>query len=967
LHSSGGGIALDYSEYDQDNGVSKEEEEDPGVTPLSDRGQVSQALTSINTVLQTIEGKRAQAALAKGEEHAQRRADMMAEMESKGSMATLLSLSLETRETMDIDVVDMINTGMKNLQGMTELFLESTRSATGTEERFDAEAILTVLQATQGLLQECRGDLIKMGNSQLKAAKSPFNGEDYYVALVNRLDMMVGILSKTRSGSLNSILPPDSNADIVNWYLKLNVLLFELIRSKALYRNAFREVEALIMADPGTRLPVPERRPGATTVVSSLKTQESRRAKESMGMLGLMYRPGSVEAAVAFGQGGDPRSQEGKSAPLAGRNAGDIFQHRSAGMVGLDGRYGQEEPQLGAQSRGIMFATQGQGPQTGATPEELWRSGAPTPNNVAVRKKPAAKRGAETDNLSVLSSQSRPGYGSRASHASTPRILGTLEQAISDYASEKLKEANKLNTTTLFMITSTITANRVGKVGNEGKYMDLLKRVQEKMTPDVDGAFVNVARWLTMLNDQATGFGLPVLYMIQLMKDYGGLKDKHCPAVQKQVKSHFTRLNKALPGFQPTHDPSDDEYWVMLWVDVQLWLVINFWVIQSEEIILAKLKGILKALVFTTDNPLNEEFHLVATTFQQMMVYLEDTGSVKQANPGWVMSLLKEHLKALSFAGPLISDFLGKNIKEMVTDPRRFFPPRHGLSEEELIELTMRGEEGLDEEDYELFFNTLKARASQGSLDYPITSLAAGREMFKTVTSKSAAKKAAAAMQVTTVHEKMVNAVASGGGGQQPPACPTCNLFPKPPHESGKPCPYFNKEKKIVHIQTMLETQGALHRLPDNQWVVAKWFATKLRDFFFKRNDINPTDQARVEGDMRVLAKKLGKTATLPTPLVPGNRVTVRVGRGQLDPKQVSRAGEIGQLQRALHTKNKQLDQLKEERREAAIALQVHQAGQEQEVEPQVVELADEDQLVDGYYYSEESDMWIDTETNGRE
>ena len=71
------------------------------------------------------------------------------------------------------------------------------------------------------------------------------------------------------------------------------------------------------------------------------------------------------------------------------------------------------------------------------------------------------------------------------------------------------------------------------------------------------------------------------------------------------------------------------------------------------------------------------------------------------------------------------------SLKEMVNDPRRFFPPGHGLTEDELADMSMRGEEGLVEEEYELFFNTLKAKASQGSLEYPMTSLAAGREMFK--------------------------------------------------------------------------------------------------------------------------------------------------------------------------------------------------------------------------------------------
>jgi hypothetical protein len=960
----GGGILLDYADFP---GVSQDvpvrdhcgdplkQRDLPGQEPvLTDFDRVCQHIQAAELLLSRSNADRERMVAELGEDAVRMRVEVLKKLETQGSLADLLWMSTESKKTLLIDHVDVVGRSLSLLHHFVDLYAWSYRSASNGEEKFDLSKLLAVVEESQAHLVECRSDFVRVGSLLQAQGKSTCSGQDYFQAVKSRLDSLVAALKKSEGATpLSDLMPVGSAPHIINWYLKLNCMILEVMRGKALYTMAVQSMARHMEADPCPPLMLPPTPPAVATrergsaSVSSLRSSSGdapmARPMEALHALGFGYRIG--------GQGREESGGGGGGGPPPGRHQGTTVAYAGVPMNE------QGKPAAVAHSTN-SFQRQLEAMTPGGTPPWPNRNAVPPFQAATVpqRKKhpvPPAAKVPEEDGVSVLSSDSKA-PPSRSTLTPSEAQSYDWTDEIREYARKGLGERNKLNETTLQMVLENIPKHRGFNrhQGAEQKFMRCFSEVRSKLTPDRQKQFVNVSQWLRLLSDQFGNYGLPIPYQIQFMKLHSGLKEGHCALVERQVKNAFKRatIKKWLPGYDANHSENDEEYWVFTWVEIQLKLIADFWLPPNETSTMVDLRAILKKLKFTTNNPLNEEFYLVVDTFDSMITLLEDQSSLKNSSHGYVMTLIREHLRTLIPGGPFVAELLSTAIKQLVTNPQALLPIGHSLSEKELSDLCMRGEEGLRGEDYDLLLDTLKGKANQKSLEYAVTDLDALKGMirvdWKGPEEKGKAQPKKASMNVTTVTtdaDELVLAVSSGG--TRSPPCSSCNMFHG--KDTNKvPCPYWNKQSGKVNLRAILQAPGVLVRVRrDNSWIVGTWFLDKLRDFGFKAMGIDKeADQQKVVADLKAVAKSIGKHEVLPSPLFPSSSQKTAPS---------SLKAQVTQLQKALQVKNLKLKEKaggKETPKvSGSVSLEEHE---------QVEQVEEEDR----YLWDSENEQWIDQE-----
>ena len=253
-----------------------------------------------------------------------------------------------------------------------------------------------------------------------------------------------------------------------------------------------------------------------------------------------------------------------------------------------------------------------------------------------------------------------------------------------------------------------------------------------------------------------------------------------------------------------------------------------------------------------------------------MILYLEDRGALAETSYARCLSMIRERLVELQPGGVFLDQHIEAGIGMLVSDPGLFLGKDHGIPEEELNEICMRGEQGLTKEDFDLLWTTLKDKANKGTLQYGASSLSQLKTLMGTSSQWSKVEqskgKGKAVLQVTSDVDAMVLAVnrsggGGGGGGDQrtwSPPCTTCNCFHG--REWTGPCRFFDVEKKKVLLKGMLTQEGVLQHAKDKSWFVGKWFKDKLNDYGFDAMKITaPADRQKVFEDLNRICKEIGK------------------------------------------------------------------------------------------------------------
>ena len=927
---SGGGIAIDYNEFPGEELATGHHESRGGTSPATESGRAISVIREAARTLEAIEHSREDRLAEDNATALPIRLALLQELGQCGTLASVLSLDSDSRENLGIDLVEVLGRGVQYLQGSCELYQLSLRS-TQSDEVFDLPTIQALLDESVALLQECRGDMIKVGASLRSQGKSRLTGEEFFNATYRRLDLLAGTLSKRyHKVSLRTVFPTASNEAIVDWYLQLNCLLFETLRTKESYRSAIKELTNLCLQDPGPVLePPPPLKNSGTTQISSLKSSPLDKSQEgpmkSAGILGWGYRSGGGNLAQSMLLEADKAAQRG-DAP------------RPSLAFAMGKKDSDKLPQ-----------------------EVTARKKIPRPLSTHVEE--------VRDDVSTVSMGSKANQGSlhRSNENTWDENDSALLEEMKTYLQGELKRRGKLNQITLKMAMASIPVNvrfDIGK-GNEAKFMKTFSEIAASLTPEIEGANVNVQHWLELIKELSTSYGLPLRFLFQFMKLHGGLKTGHAQTAQDRVKRKFNRPVTWLEDFDPSHTSYDDTYWIYQWMGAVLELIFMFWKAPSEATNKAGLRKILLKLKLThKEDPANQEFYLVANTYETMVQYLFDRGALLPTSYGRLMTMLREHLETLAPGGAFIEQLLGEGILKMTTDPGRYLERGHGLDEEELNDLCMRGEQGLLAEDYELLLSTISTRASNGALEYranslsQLSSLISAEGTFSVVPpSKGAAKKAAAALQVTSDGEALSLAVRSSK-----PPCGDCNLF----HEE-KLCPYFDTKKKKLNYQAMLGTDGVLIQMKDKSWLVGTWFKRKLKSFAFDHMGIkDENQQATFIAEMDKIASDLGKRDQLPANLgghigkhSPGYKpyssgASASGSAVKTAPKKADEPwkAKVGMLEKKLCATKKELKAFKDSEDSPKATLYVNNAG----------ESVTRDQDEDCYVYDQETQSWIDQE-----
>jgi hypothetical protein len=842
-----GGLSIDYDEFlGEQHEIDKppgHEDGRDGSTQSSAAQRASVAIEEAVRTLEEVDVERQRRVTSVDEAAGALRDSALHELGISGSLASLLNMDTVTRERLEVDAVAVIGRGMHHLGSLVELFQLGLRRARGTAEVFDVPTVVTLLEECQGLLAQCRGDITRVGKSLREEGISPLTGEEYYSSVWRRLDVLVGTLTKRyKAVALDQVFPRETASDIVDWYLTFNVILVEMLRTKEAYRCGVRELRALCLSDPHPVTTMPGRRV-EPTVVSSLKTSQSKDVKkEGASLLGLGYRLGGANLAQTMIREAERAAEEG----VAPRPGFKFAARRTDSM------------------------------------DKVPRDVPVRPKHLPVHQEVEDER----DDVSKLTVKSRVDQGMYGGEAQdhgegedrsfgTITILGEVE----GYAIEVLKKERKLTELTLRMIRENVHDNlhfSPGR-GNEGRFMANFAAMQKKMTPDIQGQFVNVAQWLALLKDQATSFGMPLSFVFQFMKDTGGLKDGHCPGVQDRTKKLFTRI-RWLEGFSVAHDPMDDRYWILKWTGAQLKLITEFWVVPNAAEIKAGLQTLAKTLVLKEKvDPVNKEFYLVSNLYDTMIFYLGDRNALYSTSYSRCVNIIRDRLMVaeLQPGGAFMDQHLEHGLQLLTTDPAQFLGKGHGLDEDELHNLVMGGEQGMRREDYDLLWGRLKSEASHGSLQYGAGNLTQLMSLLDPAKqfNKAAAGKSKVALQVTSDVDALVLAVSSasggGGGGDKTyhPPCGQCNTFHGRNHSG--PCPFFDPATRKVLIKGMLRQEGVLlQNSKDRTWFVSSWFKKKLTDFVFEALGITAqADKQKVLDDLSKVCRELGKSEELPSAL----------------------------------------------------------------------------------------------------
>jgi hypothetical protein len=896
-----GGVSINYDEYQGERVADHQDPEGDQTGSTADQEELrSASVTGAIRTLMELDNERQLLISERDEETAGRREGALFELGESGSMSGLLALDSKIKEELELDAEAIIGRGMSHLANLVELFTTSLRRSSGTEEVFDVTTIVTMLEDSRHLLTQCKGDICKVGKMLRDQGTQELGGGEYYDFIYHRLDVLLGTLTRRYTKTaLGVVFPQKSAEEIIDWYLTMNVLLVEVLRNKEMYRNSVRDLGGLLARDPHPRR-TPERKV-EQTVVSSLKTTSSK--KELASVLGLGYRQGGMNMASTFIREAEQNDQQGV-----------------------------------AQRPSFAFATRRQD------------STDPIPNQIESRKKiPAEKlsKAEAKDTVSVLSTKSVKDHDEDEEHSfGTVTILGEIE----NFAEEKLKKGNKWNDTTMDIIRSNVMENSRFTPGRsmESKFMSSFDAMQKKIDPDVEGQYVNVAQWLALLNDQGTSFGIPIKFLFQFLKDTGGLKVDHCKTVQKRVKDMFKTVHQWLREYKPTHDVTDDRYWMLMWTGAQVKLIMEFWVTPNSKIITEGLKKLTKALTLVDEvDPVNNEFYLVHNLYDAMIIYLTDRNALFGTSFMRCVQMIRDRLvqNDLSPGGIFIDQHIGNGIQQMTTDPGRFLGKNHGLDEEELNELVMKGENGWGKVEYAMMWETLLSLANQRALSYTANTLTQFKGLSKETQwkTKEAKKQMANAAKVSSEADALVLAVS---GGTPAPVktytkpCSTCDMY----HTRGYtgPCTFVDAKGKIS-IKGMLSQEGVLQRRSNGTWFLSQWFKKKLTSFGFEKLGLTTSEaKNKLLDDLEKVAKSIEPCDKLPE--------TLRIAGAVAVP---DNSKSVADKLKASHKKVLLLEKKLEEVNKAAKTAKVVAAATKSS--PQVDEEVD-----DGQEWDPETQTWGD-------
>jgi hypothetical protein len=193
-----------------------------------------------------------------------------------------------------------------------------------------------------------------------------------------------------------------------------------------------------------------------------------------------------------------------------------------------------------------------------------------------------------------------------------------------------------------------------------------------------------------------------------------GLKTTAVPDIRKAILNRGLKTGQRLGYDYNRVAESDFVYWCRMYQRVKVDIARHFWTPPNETAIAIELEAKLENFEFEKNTTLNSAFETVSNLYEELLVWQEDTGSVRKNSPFHLFDQLKNRLREMEEMGIQVVRIMDRYLQSLVLNPLKQLPKLHGLSEEEVLELKGKSPSDVSEEIYCLM---LKDLAEEGKHD----------------------------------------------------------------------------------------------------------------------------------------------------------------------------------------------------------------------------------------------------------
>jgi hypothetical protein len=422
------------------------------------------------------------------------------------------------------------------------------------------------------------------------------------------------------------------------------------------------------------------------------------------------------------------------------------------------------------------------------------------------------------------------------------------------------------------MLEETITRNfpALGvKTKQQNHILTLFKKVASVIKPQTKDNFISISEWFRDLNQGCTDHYISLRMRIRFLDRTGGLKEaREYEQFIRRVQELMRNIDQWLPEYDHAVDEREGQYWLIIWMKVQLKLIREFHQQLPVEVIV---KGVEKeldhyVLDLQGEDVVNNQFYKILAAYQHINNWLKERSSNLGDSSLYIWRILTNWLSQQKPYGPMMMKHLDIALKQLGTHPELVFPADHGYTVAEMAQVRRGGQGGATYRTYEMILLKLKERANLNDLHLQFTTfgeMGAWQYMYNQAEDgKKGNRRGGASRGVNSVATDFSSismnttttaaAPVSQRRGNPYPVCGTCNM-----HHSrqGNNCPFVNSGQ--FNAKAFLDYRSV--RLPNEKGesTVSPFWIKELQTRAFKALKLSASEGKKVLDQLKAEAKKL--------------------------------------------------------------------------------------------------------------
>jgi hypothetical protein len=419
----------------------------------------------------------------------------------------------------------------------------------------------------------------------------------------------------------------------------------------------------------------------------------------------------------------------------------------------------------------------------------------------------------------------------------------TIRARIKEHAEGALQAQGKYSPQVLAIIMDNLAPFRDNYA--KGSRMTMIKGFKGMATtikPAVTPQYICTGEWLKVMNSLLKDYQIPPNMKARFLAIKGGLSgSKSYDTYVVRVKSIMEGIDGWMPDYDQGRAEEDREYWTMVWINIQLKLIQEFFQQQPAEMIEKSLQAMMQLpehlINSRCDDFLNTQFHKVHNMYLAMNSWLRERSSALVETPAVTWKFLVEWLERQTPGGPLMMVHIRDALRKLSTKPQDVIPADCGIDAEGLADMRVRGSERALERTLKLVLRHLKERALAGDLkvEYALRSqMTSAIEQATRSGGRSGGHGRSVNSATTGMSTLTMNTTVGGGTGQGATftPCPDCDMFHKV-HKDGLYCMVDKKGK--ANITAMMNHRSATLVSPDGKKSLSEYWRRKFVQFLFPK------------------------------------------------------------------------------------------------------------------------------------